>query len=325
MNNWGLKLLSLVIATVMALLVNYFFVYNESETSVRQVIVPIEVKNVPADKMIIWPPVRQAEVTIQGPSLFVARIASAPPVFVINIPPEAKQRYVAPLTRESLSIPKFVEILSIKPPEVEFTLDLKVSRSLPVVVPKVGTLPEDLRLDELTVEPQRVEVRGPETEVKVMKSIETYPLDLAQISENSQREVDIRLPGNLSEVEPKKAIVTLRVSHLKSEERFPNLPVEVRSLGAEGFVVEPSSVAVKVNGPRDIVRGLKPEEIIPYVRVGPGSASRQNVGLEVEVPRGVTVAAIEPDKVDVIRLTKPVKEPASGKASGSSVRSSAAK
>jgi len=173
-----------------------------------------------------------------------------------------------------------------------------------VVVPRVGGLPEDLRLEELLVDPARVEVRGPETELKAMPSIETYPLDLSQVTENIQRELDIRLPGNLSEVTPTRVTVKIRVTHQKSEERISGVPVEVRSVGAEGFIVDPSMVDIRLIGIRDALKALERAQVIPYVRVGQVGEQRQKLRVEVEVPKGITVLAVEPAEVDVVRSAK---------------------
>ena len=301
MSNTWLKLYSLIGAVALAAMVNYFFVNADGNASVLQFIVPVEIKNVPPGKMIIWPPVRQAEVTIQGPSLFISRIAAAPPVFQVSLPQDVQNRYVAPLLREGLSLPPYIQVVSVKPRELELTLDTVIKREIPVVVPKIGALPETLKLDSLTVTPDHLDVSGPETEVKPIAVLETAPFDLRDVKENGKRELEIRPLGSSTEIDQRKVVVSYEVSVVQGEALFENLPIEMRSVEGDGLHLNPEVATVLLAGPREQVRQLTRNDIVPYVRLA--GQEDQTAKVAVDVPRSISVLKIQPESVTAARPT----------------------
>lgn len=304
MTNIWLKIWSLFIALLLAGFVHYFFANDQGGISVLQLIVPVEVKNLPADKMILLPLNRQAEVTLRGSSLFLSRIASTPLIFRVSAPPGANA-FVAPLKPEDLNLPPYVQVLGVRPTEIEFTLDNRVTKTVPVVVPRIGSISENFKLENIKIEPERIEVRGPETEIKHLMRLETHPLDLRDINESLKRELEVRLPGGLSESDVRRVSVTVEVSAVRAEERFENLPVEVRSTAADSFAIKPLRVNVRVSGAREQIRALKGDEIIPYVRVSKLPALGEALDVAVELPRGLSLSAVDPKKVVVVKPVKP--------------------
>ena len=305
MHNWQLKISSLAIAIFLAFLVNYFFANNEGNKSVLQFIVPVEVKNVPSDKMIIWPPARQAEVAIQGPSIFLSRIASQPPVFRVSFPPDVKNQFVANLRQEDLNLPRYVQVLSIKPDKIDFRLDDRGSKKVAIEVPRIGSIPDSLKLEEIRINPNQAEIKGPLTEIKGITSIETYPLDLRDVQNDTTRELDIRAPGTFSETDVKRIEVSIRVSSVQLESSFKKLAIELRSAGGEGYRVQPAFADVTVSAAKDLIKTLKAEDIIPYVRMNASSQPPAKLKVAVDLPRGITSILIEPEEVQLVKFESP--------------------
>ncbi len=304
-NAW-LKLASLAAAIMLSLIVNFFFSNNDSNTSVLQFIVPVEIKNMPEDLMIIWPPTRQVEVTLQGPTMFLSRISS--PVFRVSLPPDAKNRFRANLKLEDLNLPPYVQALNINPSTIDFTLDRRISAKVPVVVPRIGSLPEELKVDQIKVEPSSVDVIGPENEIRGIGSVETTPLDLRDMKQGGQREMDLRVPGTFSEVKPKQALVTVELSLVLSEASFDGVPIEVRSQSTDSYRVNPPVVRVRVSGPNASIRQAKKNNIIPYVRILEPFEGSKKFPIMADLPEKLSVLSIEPPEADVDRVILQVSE-----------------
>jgi len=134
--------------------------------------------------------------------------------------------------------------------------------------------------------------------------LETLPLDLREIEDSLNKEMELRLPGGLSEVGLNKVNVHVEVVPLRGEEQFENLPIEIRSLRAEGFGINPSSVSVKVAGPRTQIRALRREEIIPYVRMAETAGLGESLKVSVDVPKGLVVVAVSPEKVVTVKAAR---------------------
>ena len=299
LSNIRLKLFSLALAIFLSYIVNYFFVGQEGRMSMLQLIVPVEVQNVPDKKMILLPQNRQVEVTIHGPSLWVSRVASTPPVFRVSIPEAVQNRHTVLLKRELLNLPPYVDVLNIKPSEMEFTLDNRISKTVPVNVPRIGSLGENVKLDSIKVLPERIVITGPETEIKNIAGVESTPLDLREVRESLHTELSVRVPGTLTEVNHERVSVDVAVSTLLTEKSFEGMLVEVRAPPGMPAMVEPKSVKLVVSGSSEALTTIKKEDIIPYVRVNQAIKSMEKVKIVVDAPKALTIKSIEPEMVTV--------------------------
>lgn len=296
MRNFGLKLFSLGIALVLA-----YFVHSQGNTSVIGFVVPVEIVNLPEEKVIVWPRNQQAQVTVKGSSFLVSRIAASPPAFRVKVPDDVEGHFVAPLRGSELGLPEGVEILNIEPHELEITLDDLLQKEVPLEVPRLGRLDEHLKLAEFSVEPRTVVVRGPESDVAGIERVETPPVDLRSIKEDTVREVRIPRPGPLSDVSAEVARVAIGVTSIQQVRSFPQQPIEIRSAAHIAYSVEPQVVHVEVSGPKRVVKDLKDEEVVPFVRVREPLSSGP-VRVEVDVPPGCTAALVDPDKVSLTKV-----------------------
>jgi YbbR domain-containing protein len=294
--NLGLKLFSFVVAIFLSLFVN-----SENNSSVMGFVVPIEIRNVPFGKTILLQSNTQVQVSVKGPSFLISQVVSARPSFKIKIPPDVKNKFTASLNHSDLALPPYVQVLSIEPTDIDLTFDDIVQRELPVVVPKIGSLKGSLSLEDTQIQPSSVVITGPATELKDITSIETYPVDLRQIAGDYQADLQLRMPSRMSEMSHKQVAVKFTVSTKQSERRFPDLKVEVRATNPALRSISPDKVSVELTGPIDLMRNIKPNQVLPYVRLGDALDSEENVQVQVDVPDGISVVYIDPVKVKVIK------------------------
>lgn len=296
MKNLYLRLFSLLVALLLALFVN-----SESNSSVLGFGVPVEIKNLPPNKTILLQSSTQVQVSIKGPSFLISRIVSAIPIFKISVPPDIKNHYVAALNINDLALPAYVQVLSMTPSEIELTLDDIIVTELPVIVPRIGSLQENLRLNELVISPPSVVVTGPKSELNDLKGIETYPIDLRDVQEDFEKIVNLRVPTRLSKLSQPQVHVSLKLGMLQSDEKFSDLPIEIRSTLNKHHDITPNMVQVTVSGPRELMVALKREQIIPYVRIGGNPLPGQEIQVFTELPKGISLLKIEPDKIKVAK------------------------
>lgn len=302
MKNLGLKLFSLCMALLL-----YLFVGSESNTSEMEFQARVEVKNLPADKVIVLPANRQVKVTLRGPSFDVMRIAAAPPVFRVKMPDESAEEFRAAINRADLGLPPYVQVVSIDPPEMEFVLDQRVRRKFQVIVPQIGTIPEGFKVDLLRVVPSEVEVIGPQNELKGLHSVETIPLDVREVRSDLSRIISLRAPGELSELEVDNVQLDMKVSAVEGEKRFNSLSVEIRSAGHGGYTVTPPNVSVVVGGRIDLLKVAKKEQVVPYVRLTVPEVKgqkRELVKVGVDLPHGLSVLSVEPEMVELQKVMR---------------------
>lgn len=296
MKNVALKIFSVIAAMLLA-----HFVNSEGNSSVIGFFAPVELKNLPKDKVLVWPLTPQAQVSVKGPSFLVSNVASSPPTFKVKIPNDVQDQYVATLKRSDLTLPPNVQVVSVDPGEIKFMFDSLVEKELPVELTNLGALRANLKVEEVVINPSRVLVRGPQSRIRDLVNIQTEPIDLREVSDSFSRDLALRPPAALIELTPGQVQLIYKVSSVRSQKKFTALPVEVRSSGAEKYTLSPTTVSVEVAGPLEKVAALKAEEVIPFVRVPPDVTGSTQLGVSTELPKEISIVQIDPAKLQVVK------------------------
>lgn len=312
MKNWGLKLFSLLIAILLSM-----FVSSEGNSSVLSFFVNVEIKNIPQHKTVVAPQSRQVQLSLRGPSFLVSRIAASPPTFKVRLPSDVDDRFIAQLKKADLGLPPDVAVVSIEPSELELQLDDVISKDVPVVIPKIGSVADGLKLDEIRVSPDSVKVTGPAKQLRLLRSLESEPLDLTGSNATFSRELVLRAVSPFIEFERTAVQVEGIVSPVQQQRRFERLTVEVRVASGEKWMSSPRIVDLEIMGPRDAIAKLKASDIIVFVRPNSEGADAQELKVGAELPNGVSATLISPSVVSVQRAKEQaaaLKRPAPGKA-----------
>ena len=294
MKNLGLKFLSLSIAILL-----YLFVHSQTNSTVIALVVPVELKNMPAEKMILLPALRQAQVSIKGPSFLVREVAISSPAFHIKLPDEVGQRYEVSLTGSDLALPPSIEVVSIEPPTMELIFDTVVEKELPVEVPRIGRLNGNVRLVDMEIVPETVVVRGPATELEGVHSIRSRPVDMRTIVQSKQLDLSLRGIGQYSKAMAESVSVAVNVVSVSLEKEFIDEPVEVRVSNGYSYEVIPKFVKVEVTGPRKLVNRLETDKVTPFVKIE-GVLDKNEVDVQVDLPEGISLVATDPQKVRLL-------------------------
>lgn len=301
MNNLALKLFSLMIGILLAL-----FVGSESNSSVLSFFVPVEIRNTPKAKTIVWPQALQVQVSLRGPSFLVSRIAASPPTFKVRLPDDIEDRFVATLSKSDLALPPDVQIVSMDPSELELRFDTQATADLPVIIPKVGSVSDGWVLESLVVRPDKVQAIGPTKELENLARLETETLDLRGVNASFSRELQLRSPGGLVQIDRPTVMVEAVVNPVLLPKRFEKLAVEVRTTGGENWVVTPDKVDLELSGTREALDSVTKEQIIPFVRPQ-SNLTEQTTKVGVDLPPGLSLSVVNPSVVRVQRAASEAK------------------
>jgi YbbR domain-containing protein len=300
MKNPGLRIWSLLLASMLAL-----FVYGQSNSAIRTIVLPVEHKNLPDQSIILRPKERNIQVTLRGPSHVLAQLTQTPPSAVVRFPSDVGKSYRMIFQRSDLPIPGSVEVLSVEPPEIDYVLDTIVSRELAVVIPSFGKPAKKLELKNLTAEPGQVLVRGPETILATRNEIETEPLDLRQITESGTREIPLVSGGDLLTYSQHVVNARFEVEIHEAARTFERLPIEIRSTLDAEVMLTPQFVSVQLSGEAEAMEKITPAQIIPFIRLRNSDNDMKNKfesGIDIEVELDlpsplVRATSIQPAKV----------------------------
>lgn len=192
-----------------------------------------------------------------------------------------------------------VEVEQFEPPSIDLRWEQRVTRDVPVQVSVVGS-PADgyVVKGPLVPEPKTVKVRGPQSDVMVLQHVRTEAFDVRTIAAEGlyPRPLAIEKPSPRLKVDPLSIIVTAEVAREVAERVFQKLPVAV--VGPAKGKTLPAEVDVRLVCPPDIVRSLRPEQIVPQVEVTSKDATG-SVSLPVTVRMDKCDAYVQPREVVV--------------------------
>jgi YbbR domain-containing protein len=158
----------------------------------------------------------------------------------------------------SMELPEGVRILEITPRSLTLHLEPVDEREVPVEARFEGAPPEGFARGAVTVTPDRIHVRGPQSHVAVVERAFTETISLANRRESfADPQVSVDIPDH--KVVPLDAAVSVRVEigEEQTERRFTGVAVRSESGGA----VTPATSTVVVRGPRSVVEALRAEDL----------------------------------------------------------------
>jgi hypothetical protein len=118
----------------------------------------------------------------------------------------------------------------------------------------------------LIAEPKSAKVRGPQSDVMVLQFIRVDAFDVRGLTEGTYpRNLAVERVNPRLKIEPTSAVVTAEITREVSERVFQKLPVAIT--GIPKGKSTPGDVDVRLVCPPDIVRSLRPEQIVPRVEV----------------------------------------------------------
>jgi hypothetical protein len=258
--NIGLKALAMCFALGL-----FAFVHGQEEEQQRTVPVAL-VMRLPqgtAQRELMTPIPASIHVTLQGSARAIDTLIQdgIPPV---EIDLRDGRRESVVFDESMFTLPAETKITIIDPSSIELDWEDVATRQIPIQAAITGQ-PADgyVVKGEPEVEPKTITVSGPISAIEVMQFARLQAFDVSGLSEGvHRRRLGIDSPPvRVRYLGPQAANVAVTVARRVSEVRFENRPVEV--IGIPGGIATPRTVDVVVAGPPEIVRALRPEQIVP--------------------------------------------------------------
>jgi len=257
--NLGLKALALTFALGL-----FAFLQGQTDEQQRTIPVPIVMRLPPesSERELMTPIPASIHVTLRGPARAIDRLIQTG-VVPIEIDLREGRRESISFEPKDFSFPPETAITIIDPPSIDLEWEDVVTRQIPIQAAITGQ-PADgyIVKGEPDVDPTQLTVRGPVSVVEVMQFARLAAFDVSGLSEGvHRRRIAIDAPPVRARyIGPAAANVAVTIGRRVSEVKFENRPVEV--VGVPGAGTVPRTVDVTVSGPPEIVRALRPEQIV---------------------------------------------------------------
>lgn len=188
--NWPIKLASLLLAVSL-----WFYVTSKGKTEMS-LIVPLELRNIPAGMAVVGNVPGAVEARFQGQERALRDIAAGKKVTgAVDLSPGKEGANIIRISPDDIRKPSGVTVTHLSPYEITVKLDRIVRRTIrlkPVItgMPAVG-----YRLGNVSVSPSRITLEGPMGSVGALTALPTMPIDIAGMKEPATIEPRIDYRG----------------------------------------------------------------------------------------------------------------------------------
>lgn len=261
--NLNLKLLSFVFALVI-----YSLVHGGQDAR-RSIVVDLEVSLPPesSDRVLVGSIPQSVRIFVRGSNQTIDNLRASSVSVQLDL--SSKQPSHVVFQPKDVRLPEGVnvEIEQFDPATLELKFEQRVVRDVPVQVSVVGAPADGFVVKgPLVAEPKAAKVRGPQSEVMVLQHVRADAFDVRGLTEGSYpRQLAIERPSPRLKIEPNTAIVTAEITREVAERVFQRQAVAV--VGQAKGKTQPAEVDVRLVCPPDIVRSLRPEQIVPQAEI----------------------------------------------------------
>jgi YbbR domain-containing protein len=289
----GLKIFSVVFALGL-----WLFVNAGQKPTERSLVVPVDFKNLPADLMAVNAGPGHVEVRVIGPPALLSTLDPDYLKVTLDLDGAGAGTSNFTLTPDFFNPPRGVRIARISPSVINFKLETKGERSLPVSVRLGAKQPAGYKVVHAEAVPDTVKVRGPANAVNRMTAAETVPVELEGAKGQLTREVRLVSADESVTFLPDRVTVTVVFEEETVTREFSRVEIKARNFSGRYSVI-PRQVSIRLAGPKKIVAELQlgPEQV--YIDLKGLTPGNYSLPLRFNLPREVKVLEQKPERVRV--------------------------
>ena len=159
-------------------------------------------------------------------------------------------------TPDMIPVPPGITVQQIDPPELDLKWEDRIIRDVPVEVGVVGSPAAGFV----------VRAQGPKSQVLVLQRARTDAFDVSGLTEGKYtRQLALDRPSGRLVYDALTVAASVEVGREEVERPFTKISVAV--LGKVSGKAQPSDIDVRLSCPPEIVRALRPEQVVPRVQI----------------------------------------------------------
>ncbi len=299
-----LRLVSLCLGAIL-----WYFIVGEDQVDIN-VVIPIEVLNLPSDLVISNPFKKDIEVSVRGPRSMIQDLRNRNITRPVNLSDAKHGRVVIKNDGDSIPFPKGITVLRLQPTNTTIVLDRLIKKDFSINPVTEGKVTAGYMLKKITLEPNHLTVSGPETVLNTVLALKTYVINLDGLNQSTSLQLHLALnPEFLNLIGETVVSANIEVEEAVQTKTVHGIPVNVREAGIS-VKTDPEAVTVEASIPENLIRDTP--ELAMLFRA---SASAKDVSLPRKIPvnvTGINVPGHTPIKILAIRPTHVRITPLSG-------------
>ena len=296
--DWLVRAISLLLAIAL------WYVVGREDIVDKNIIVPIEIINMPRDLVIANQFKKEIEVTVSGPRVAIDAMTNRSITRQINLSDATPGTNVITNDTESLQTPRGITVLRVQPSSMILSRDKLVQKQFPVTPVTKGEVASGYQLEHLQMEPDMISITGPQTILAGLEELRTSIIDIAGLSKSKQLQVPLELETAIVDLIGETSVTATITVALKSVEKSFN-GIEVVAV-IDGFrrKVSPAKVDVVLKIPVMLIKkGVNLRGL--FTVVGKALADEETLQLEIvphqDVQVPLEVVSILPQTVTLVK------------------------
>jgi YbbR domain-containing protein len=257
LQNWALKILSLAFALALWIYVSIGQTIMEVPKQVT-----LELKGLPTDLTRTSDIPGRIDIKVSGSSAQLRSLEDGRLSYELDLSNAAPGILSYKIINTRIKgIPNGVKITEISPSELSIKFSERIQKNLPVEIVTKGVATKGYIVEEKTAEPPLVKVSGAREEIENLKSISTDAIDISGMKESYEAMISLDVMGrHIDMMDNQEVKAKIKITRDLIQREFKNIPISVENTTLE-WSVQPKVLNLRLKGPSDTMRELKPEGI----------------------------------------------------------------
>jgi len=171
-HNFGLKILSLLLATGM-----WFMISRDEQPAEVAVRVPIVFENVPPDLEISSESIPETQIRVRGPERMIRQLKTNEVQAEIDLAGAKNGDRTFDLTSREVRHPRDIEVVQVVPSQLHLSFDTRLTRQVEVHPRVTGVFATGEQIVKVDADPPRITITGPRHHVELIDAAITDPID----------------------------------------------------------------------------------------------------------------------------------------------------
>lgn len=185
--DWLLKFVSICLAFVL-----WYYVGGEDRVD-KNVMVPIEIINLPRDLVISNQFKKEIEVSVSGPRSLILDMSNSAVTRQVDLSDAVPGTMVIENSNQHIPVPRGITVQRVKPSSIILSLDKLIQKEFPVTAKTVGQVANGYFLKTLKTDPDVITITGPRTILMPLDELYSKAINLEGVKESALLQVPLEL------------------------------------------------------------------------------------------------------------------------------------
>lgn len=200
-HNFGLKLLSLLLATGM-----WFMISRDEQPSEVAVRAPIVFQNVPSQLEISSESIPETQIRVRGPERSIRQLKTNEVQAELDLAGTKTGERTFDLTAHQVRHPRDLEVVQIVPSQLHLSFDMRLTRQVDVHPRVTGVFATGEQIVKVDADPSHITISGPRHHVELVDAATTDPIDATGTLGTTVFTTNVYVPDPLIQVEQATSI-----------------------------------------------------------------------------------------------------------------------